>query len=339
MRAFLSGKLDLSRAEAVHELIKAQGESARSLALSRLAGAVEQAVRRARDNLADFMAAVSVQINYPEDELDGMVLDPEKLRLAQGQVATLVTSYQSGRLYQEGVRLVLAGRTNAGKSSLFNALVREERAIVSEQHGTTRDWLEAPFLLDDVPVRLFDTAGLREAGDLVEQEGIRRTGQVVQTASVVLYVVDGSLGLEPSEARYIKDLQDRQVPLVLAWNKNDHPKWQAPSGLDSGISWVSVAARNYTGIDRLLEALRVHIVPRGIDVHADVLVDSPRQFMLLNRALEAIDRAVEVHQAALGLDLMAQDVQEALDALGEISGEIYTDDILDRVFSGFCLGK
>ena len=168
LRAFLNGKLDLTRAEAVQEIVSARSRIGQSLALHRLGGAVVNRINGLKTELVRLMAMVSIQLDYPDDEIDAITLPPETIAAIGEGLARLAATYSIGRSYQQGVRITLAGRTNAGKSSLFNALVREERAMVSEIHGTTRDYLEAPFVILGIPVRLFDTAGLREVEEVLE---------------------------------------------------------------------------------------------------------------------------------------------------------------------------
>lgn len=343
LRAFLNGKMDLSRAEAVHEMVSAQTRAAQSQALKRLEGGVERAVNRFKDQLVDLMALISAQLDYPEEEVEETSLDPGLVRELRAGLDRLAATYSSGRLYQAGVRVALAGRTNAGKSSLFNALVREERAIVSDIHGTTRDWLEAPFELKGIPVRLFDTAGLREAQEVIEQEGIRRSGMVIDSASLVLYLVDGCSGLDADEAARIQDFAARGVRVLLLWTKADAPGWQPPPALPWAGALagpvLGLSARDHGDLGRLLGVMEALVRPADGAEEAAVLIDSERQYQLLRQAVAALDHVLEGIEAGLSLDLVGLDVQEALAALGQITGEVRTEDILDRVFSTFCLGK
>jgi tRNA modification GTPase len=192
-RAFLNGRMGLTQAEAVNEIVRAKTDRARGLALQRLGGAIEDRVQKARDALLDLRASLEVLIDYPDEQTDSGV-DTEKLDNAERIVMELVHTYPQGRIYQEGVSVAIAGATNAGKSSLFNLLLRQDRAIVSEIHETTRDWLEGTASIQGIPVRLFDTAGLRAATDALEIQGLKKTHEVIDSADAVLYLVDGTRG-------------------------------------------------------------------------------------------------------------------------------------------------
>ena len=192
-RAFLNGRMDLTRAEAVNEIVRARTDRARSLALQRLSGAIQRKIEAVRDDLLGVQAALEACLDYPEED-HGASVDTEVLDRSAASLEALAQTCARGRLYQEGVSAALAGATNSGKSSLFNQLLRQDRAIVSEVHGTTRDWLEAAIDVEGIPVRLFDTAGTRDTGDPLEREGMRRTAEVLRGADLVVWLVDGTAG-------------------------------------------------------------------------------------------------------------------------------------------------
>ncbi len=343
LRAFLNGKLDLTRAEAIQEIVSSQSRTAQALALHRLGGAVQKKINYFKAELLHFLAAVSLQIDYPEDEVDDLHFDCGRLQLVRSGLETLARTYNTGRVYQQGVRLVLAGRTNAGKSSLFNTLVREERAIVSEIHGTTRDYLEAPFAISGIPVRLFDTAGLREVEEVLEAEGIRRSSQVIDSAALVLYVIDSttvkSEGLFNAEDQgYLASIQARNIPVLVVWNKID-ASGSAPVPENVGLPVLPLSAHTLQGIDELLQMVANRVLPARDAESADVLINSERQYQLLKRAIVAVGQTLDSVEAGVSMDLLALDLQDALAALGEITGEVTSEDILETMFSHFCVGK
>ncbi len=331
-RAFLNGRMDLTRAEAVNEIVRARTDRARGLALQRLSGAVEARVRSARDALIDLRASLEAAIDYPEDGIADDSID-EPLRLALSVLEGLAGTYRQGRLYQEGMSVAITGGTNAGKSSLFNALLRQDRAIVSEIHGTTRDWLEGTASIEGIPVRLIDTAGLRASADLLEEEAMRRTRQVMDSADAVVYVVDGSKGLGAYD-RTVIDGWHGPAPLLRAWNKTD-----LPAALPAPAGFVPVSAATGSGVERIEHAVAEAALGGAPRDAAEPLIDSERQRDLLLRALSALRRFGEARQAGVTPDLLAVDVADALDALGEITGAVTSAEILERMFSRFCVGK
>jgi tRNA modification GTPase len=331
-RAFLNGRMDLTRAEAVNEIVRARTDRARALALERLGGAIETRVRAARDALVGLRASVEVMIDYPDDEpshaTDEGALDGA-MRLLEG----LTRSYRQGRIYQEGAAVVIAGATNSGKSSLFNTLLRQERAIVSEIHGTTRDWLEATVSLEGIPVRLFDTAGIRPSLDPLEIEGMRRTEQVIERADALVYMVDGVLGQSSADADFLARHHDG-APVLKVWNKADLPELRAaPDG------FLPASASTGQGLEGLEKEIARAVLGGAATEAGEPLVDSARQRDLLDRSLAALSRFRKARSNGVTPDLLAVDLSEALEALGEITGEVTTAEILERMFADFCVGK
>jgi tRNA modification GTPase len=335
LRAFLKGRLDLTQAEAVNEIVRARTDRARALALRRLAGSIEGRIRLLKDKLLALQAAVEVRLDYPEEELGGEL--GGGLTAVEGledELAELASTYRIGRLYQEGVTAVLAGCTNSGKSTLFNRLLREERAIVSDSPGTTRDYLEGGIELEGVPVRLFDTAGYREGGGPVEREGQRRTDALVEGAQLVLYLVDASAGLQAEDLRFLSQRSGRSG-LIPLWAKADLPA-AGPVPAD----FLAVSAVTGRGIGELVRRMGRFILEGvGPSCGEEAVVDSLRQKELLDRALASYRGFRDGLAAGTSLDLLAVDLREALEALGRITGEVVTQDILEEIFSRFCVGK
>lgn len=337
-RAFLAGKIDLTRAEAVQEIVGSQTFVGHELALQRLAGSVEAAVRGVKDELVQIMAQVAVQIDYPEDETGEIPIDPSAIHRARKRLRELADTYQTGRLYQEGVTIAIAGKTNAGKSSLFNALLREDRAIVSETHGTTRDYISSRIDLQGIPAELYDTAGLRETREAIEEEGIRRTKTLVSGTDLVLYVVDGTVGFTDEDRRALADIPQ---PTIVVWNKVDvDPVQPIPVELSRlGTAVSAVSASEMTGIEKLVATVVETIVPDHPAKSGAAVIDSLRQKNLLEQTITALDHVAQGIESGTAVDLISVDLQEALYSLGEIVGEVTSEEILDAVFSGFCLGK
>jgi tRNA modification GTPase len=332
-RAFLNGRIDLTRAEAVNEIVRARTDRARALALDRLSGAIQRRILEARDALVGVRASLEVMIDYPDDEVQGDALDAPALDHAEALLRGLFSTYRRGRIFQEGVSVALAGATNAGKSSLFNALLRQDRAIVSEIHGTTRDWLEAGLSMCGVPVRLFDTAGLRGAADPLELEAMKRSAEVLRAADAVMYLVDGTVGVAADDAAFMAGWAG-PAPLIPVWNKQDLPSCAAaPDG------YVGLSAATGAGLDALEQAVARAVLGSASTERGEPLIDSERQRDLVGRTLEALARFRAGRARAAAPDLLAVDLADALSALGEITGEVTSAEVLERMFAGFCVGK
>jgi tRNA modification GTPase len=370
LRSFLSGKRDLTEAEAVHEVVTARTRQAHALALHRLSGGLSAVAGKIRSELITLTAEIDIQLDYPEEETGPVAIHRERIVGAREKLQRLSDGYRTGRLYHDGVRVVIAGRTNAGKSSLFNLFIREERAIVSEIHGTTRDYLEVQTEIDGVPVLLFDTAGLRDSGDLLETEGIRRSGMVIDQADLVLYVQDATLPDNSEENAIIHEIA-LGVPVLIVKNKIDllgESSIPVTSGMPESLDVpgkplevpeppsaarqilpeasaesenppVFLSAATGEGFSDLVSAMRSHILPAGSDHNVEVVVESLRQKQLLDRGAEALEEVLHGVDNNVPLDLVRLDLQDALNALGELTGEIYSEEILDAMFSQFCVGK
>lgn len=349
LRAFMAGKVDLTRAEAVHEIVQAQTATSHEMALARLGGSIEAAIEESKQDLVQIMAAVTVQLDYPEEDTGEIIIPPEKISAARTRLQELADTYRTGRLYQEGARVALAGRTNAGKSSLFNAFLKEDRSIVSETHGTTRDYIESHLDLDGIPIHLYDTAGLRTTEESIEGEGIRRTRSVLEGADLVIYVVDSTVGLTEEDTAVIGPNRER---LVVAWNKIDQPgSLPVPGAALSGASGrptpaaelptpaLPISAQTLRGMDQLISHIIGELTPERSYREGSPVIDSLRQKNLLERATAALGEVEAGLAAGYPVDAVSLDLQEAINALGEITGEVTSDDILDAVFGGFCLGK
>jgi tRNA modification GTPase len=337
-RAFLHGKTDLARAEAVQELVRAGSDGARAEALRRLEGGLSRRVGAARALLVELLADVQARLDYGEDEAEAENgFDSGPLRLLRENIASLIESYAAGRLHGEGARVVVAGRPNAGKSSLFNLLLREERAIVGPEPGTTRDWIEARIEIEGMYIRLIDTAGIRDGAGEIEAEGVARSRRLSGEAESVLYVVDGIAGLHVDDEVFFRSRPDA----IRIWNKIDSAHClPAPKG------FVSLSAASGAGLALLLSSIVNQLkedfgggISSSSGSERGVLVASARQKSLLDAALAAIDSCLSEESSGAPLDVMALDLRGAADALGEITGEIASAEVFEAVFSRFCVGK
>ena len=345
-RAYINGKTDLTKAEAVKEIIDSKTDASRGRAAGRLSGNLFAEIDSIKKLIIDTLAAIEVEIEYPEDEETiADSFDSEQLKLAQERLASLVKSWKSEKLYQDGARVVLCGKTNAGKSSLFNALLKEERAIVSDIEGTTRDWLESWASFEGIPVRLFDTAGLRSTSDVIEAEGVERTKDLTVDADVILYLVDSSTGLTEDDKKFI--CEKKEKPIILVWNKCDKASANKTENDNSNEEWksyirseIKLSAKNGSGIGSLISTAK-SILCGGEESDRNAAgLGSQRQRNSVSEALERIQHALTIAQdGSYGLDAVVQDLEDCLDSLGEVTGEVTPDDVLGSVFANFCVGK
>ncbi len=341
-RAFLNGRIDLVQAEAIQEIITARSESALKLALNQLSGKLSEKVQRVRGVLLDLLAVAEAAVDFPEEDLE--ILAPAEMRKRLSEevlspLVELIQASQEGRIYREGLSVVLAGRPNVGKSSLLNALLREERAIVTPIPGTTRDVLEETAHIAGLPVRLIDTAGLRETQDEVEAIGVLKAREKLQAADVVVFVVDGSQSPTEEDRTLYEDLRER--PHVVAVNKIDIASGETLSRWQDFFpeSPVFISAKEGTGLPELSQKIFETVIGKG-PLEPPEVAPNLRQKAALEKSAEAIRRALALLENPEPLpELLALELREALSALSEITGEVTTEDLLDRIFSQFCIGK
>jgi tRNA modification GTPase len=338
-RAFLNGRLDLSQAEAVLDTIRAKSAAGLVAAQRQLRGELRREVEGARSALLGLLAQVEAGIDFVEEDI--IFLKQEELTRTIEDVVRIIrrleTSFQEGRLLREGARVVILGCPNVGKSSLLNRLLKEERAIVTSVPGTTRDVIEESIDLDGLHIHLVDTAGLRETEDLVEQEGIKRSRSAEQEADLRLIVVDGSQLLTRDDQELIGKVIG--LPHVVAVNKADLPSVITTEDMPVGAIVCFLSAKSGMGIDRLKAEIRGQLISPGADAAEGVVVSNVRHRMALQRASEALQLALQSVAQNVAGELLAIDVRAAAEALGEITGAITTDEILNRVFAEFCIGK
>ncbi|MCX5892510.1 MAG: tRNA uridine-5-carboxymethylaminomethyl(34) synthesis GTPase MnmE [Deltaproteobacteria bacterium] len=342
LRAFLSGRLDLTQAEAVLEVIRARTAAALRVAEGHLQGSLGQGLVRLREALLDWLARVEAALDFPEEaeELAPATLD-EGLAAQMARLSDLAATYDAGRLLREGLLTVIAGRPNAGKSSLLNRLLDQDRAMVTEIPGTTRDLIEETITLGGVLIRLSDTAGLRPARDRLEELGIQRTRDRLAQADLVLYLVDGSEPFSPEDREALKELTGRRGLAVL--NKVDlPPAFDATElGKVTAFPLVRISARTGEGIAALKQAMVDLALGGGLKLNGE-MVTQARHYQLLESCLSSLSRARALLASGVpapAWELVALELQEAIRELGEITGQEVGDDILERIFGEFCLGK
>ncbi len=343
-RAFLNGRMDLAQAEAVCDQIRARTESAQRLALRQREGALSREVGRIRSELVGALAAVEVTIDF-SDEVGDLDYSAMSGRLAaiRADLERLLATAARGRVYREGVRLAIVGRPNVGKSSLLNALLRQERAIVTPIPGTTRDVIEETANIRGIPIAAVDTAGLRETDDPVEQIGVERARQAIESASLLLFVLDASTGWTPEDARILDQIDGR--PAIWVTNKKDLAERKALIRMHATISRLTrgslnlpVSATTGEGIEDLERAIE-HVILGGTGQEESIVVSNVRHARALEAALDSVREAERTAAAGMAPDFISIDLRAALDALGQITGETATEEIIHRIFHDFCVGK
>lgn len=343
-RAFLAGRIDLTQAEAVVDLLQAQTEKSAQLAVQQLQGALYARLEAIREGLIHILALLEVAIDFPDDDIEIVQHDQVLARL-QNQIiaplAQLLAMADQGRIIRDGIKVVLAGQPNVGKSSLLNTLLQEERALVTPLPGTTRDTIEERFTLHGIPVYLIDTAGIRPHEDPVEALGIERARQKLQQADLVLFLVDASAGLGAAEWELYDSLRDK--PHLVVINKRDLASQQRLDDMQGqfpGTPVVTISAKCQEGIQELLEAVYAQVVGAGAEL-CEQLTCAPntRHRAILTQTLTSCRSLEAAIRQGAPVDLLAIEVQTALDHLGDITGLTTADEVLDLVFSQFCIGK
>jgi tRNA modification GTPase len=336
-RAFLNGRIDLAQAEAVMDIIRAKTDLSLRAANEQLLGGLSGDIAALRDRLLSLIAAVEAGIDFPEEDIEtgaGLTLGDEADRLLAA-VDSLLSDYAYGRIVRDGFATAIVGKPNVGKSSLLNALLKQDRAIVTEVPGTTRDVLEEYLNILGVPVKILDTAGIRHSHDLVEQEGVRRSLGAIGSADIVLVVLDGSQPFTDEDRRVMDEVQGKHVLVII--NKSDLPR--KLEQLNQPAAQVSLSCRTGEGLDGLKRALSDQVKQGTISSREHVWAVNQRHKTALDQTRENLQRALESITSGLSPEFIALDLRAALDSLGLIIGATYTEDILERIFNEFCIGK
>ncbi|UCD83672.1 MAG: tRNA uridine-5-carboxymethylaminomethyl(34) synthesis GTPase MnmE [Deltaproteobacteria bacterium] len=340
-RAFLNGRLDLTQAEAVVDLIESRTQKGMSQALGQLKGELSTEIGKIKDDLIELLSSVEAGIDFPEEDLEELSGEMLLSRVdsCSARIQGFLATYEEGRIYREGLCTVIVGRANVGKSSLLNVLLQEKRAIVTEIPGTTRDVIGEIINIKGVPLKVLDTAGLRKATNIVEEEGIKITREKLSEADIVILVLDGNEKLSAEDREIIQELRGKKA--VVAINKIDLPQKLPRSevekeGLEGQI--VEISAKEERGIDKLQEAIFSTAVTQNAE-GPSILINRLRHKIALERAGDSLKKTRESIEKEMSPEFVALDLKLALEHLGEIVGETTTEDILDRIFSDFCIGK
>jgi tRNA modification GTPase trmE len=340
-RAFMNGRIDLSQAEAVMDLIHGKTEKSISLSLDQLRGDLKNKINNFKKSLLDVTAHVNVVLDYPEEGIDDPL--PENLRKNLEKVYEeanlLIESYDKGKKIKEGIKTVIVGKPNVGKSTLLNSLLREERAIVTHIPGTTRDIIEEIINIKGIPLVLTDTAGIRKTDDIVENIGVEKSKQLIEKADLILLVLDASEKLEKEDMEVIEKIKENNKKTIVLLNKIDLERKLDLSSYNLE-NIVEISAKDNIGIEEMEDKIYSYIVEEDVENTSEkLIITNIRHKTALEKTKEAVKNIFETIDTGMPMDLISVDLKEALDSLSEITGEISSEDILEHIFGNFCVGK
>lgn len=339
-RAFLNGRLDLTQAEAVIDLIHGKTDKSISLSLNNLRGDLRDQINHLKKILLDVAAHVNVVLDYPEEGVDEPI--PEHLIIelhnVKDTITKLVESYDKGKMIKEGIKTAIVGKPNVGKSSLLNSILREERAIVTSIAGTTRDTIEEIINIKGIPLIMVDTAGIRKTQDEVENIGVQKSKKMLKEADLVLFVLDSSRDFSDEDREIYDSIQSEKVIGIL--NKIDMEKKLDITNLTKVKKWIEISALENIGIDTLENEIHNFILSENIEDSSEkLIITNIRHKSALEKTKKSIENIFETIDMGYPMDLIAVDLNDALDSLSEVTGEISSEDLLDHIFSNFCVGK
>ena len=341
-RAFLNGRIDLAQAEAIMDLISAKTEKGFDVALNQLEGFLSKEVSKTREKLLGMLAHIQVSIDFSEEDIDEITLDNllENSKEVEKSIRKLLDTSHTGKIIREGLSTVIVGKPNVGKSSLLNALIRESRAIVTDVPGTTRDMIEEHFSVKGIPLRLIDTAGIRETEDIVEKIGVERSKELFNLADLIIVMLDASSNLTKEDLEIIDLIGSRRALIII--NKTDLPQRLDVDEVrdiigDKDIIEISILEN--IGIEKIEEALIDMVYQGEVKAKDSLLVTNMRHKNALERALKSIEDAIKAIKEQLPLDFIEVDIRDTWEALGEITGDAVGEDLLDHIFENFCIGK
>ena len=341
-RAFLNGRLDLSQAEAVMDIIKSKTDKSYEVSLSQLEGSLSHRVKDIGDILLAMIAHVEVSIDFPDHEVDEITYDEMKrdAKIVKLEIEKLIATSHRGKILRDGLNTIILGKPNVGKSSLLNAVLRENRAIVTDIPGTTRDIIEEFINIDGIPLKIVDTAGIRDTEDLVERIGVDRAKDTVESADLIIAVFDASRELSEEDYSIIELIKDKKTIALL--NKTDLDSLYDEEHLKrllNGRQVISSSITSGIGVDILESSIKEMFYSGQVEIDSDIIINNMRHKNQLELALENIDSALNDIESLVPLDCIEVDLRNCWENLGEITGDSVSEDIIDKIFAEFCLGK
>ena len=341
-RAFLNGRIDLSQAESVMDIINAKTDKEAKASVSQLQGNLSNNINDIRRELLDVMADIEASIDYPEYDIEEITANKIRKVLdnVKGKLEKLEKSFESGKILKDGVKTVIVGKPNAGKSSLLNIMLDEERAIVSDYAGTTRDTIEEFIKIQGIPLKIIDTAGIRETEDKIEEIGVKRAINLIQDADLVIAIFDNSKKLDEEDFKIIDLIKNKETIILLnkcdLRQKNDE-MINYMSKLNKTL--INVSMRTKFGINELYDEIVKKFTINEIDIGSETIVTNIRHKNQIHKSLQSVDRAMEILNNNMPVDIVAVEIKQILEDLGSITGDNVSEDIINEIFSKFCLGK
>lgn len=340
-RAFLNGRIDLSQAEAIKDIISAQTSKSFLVAQNQLQGSISNKIKKIRNKVTEDVAKITVAVDFPEEDTPEVTYEElkESMLVCQSEMKQLLQTFETGRLLKEGLKTAIIGKPNVGKSSLLNEILQEQRAIVTDIEGTTRDVIEEMITIDGVPLRIIDTAGIRDTDDIVEQIGVTRSKEIMQQADLVLVLLDLSRPLTEEDAIILEQSKGKKRIILL--NKTDLPSVWNPNEENSirNEMMIQTSMSQKIGIETLKEQIKKLVFQGQVIISNDGMLNNVRHKNSLINAIKSSEDALESIESALPLDILETDFKNCWTYLGEITGETVSEDLLDTIFKNFCIGK
>jgi len=341
-RAFLNGRIDLSQAEAVIDLINSKTDAGSKAALDQLEGKLSRKLKEVREKLIELIAHIEVTVDYPEHDIEEITGDMvyESLKPIRNLICNISNTFENGRMIREGLNVVIVGRPNVGKSSLLNELSGKNKAIVTDIPGTTRDIIEEYININGIPIRLIDTAGIRETEDVVERIGVERAKKAVDEADLIIVMIDADAGIKSEDIEIFNNVRNKRNIVIL--NKIDissNEKIKEIEDYFKEYNLIKVSIKTGSGIDKIEEELTGLFNKGKLRLNDEIILTNIRHKNMIDKCMESIDNAISAYESGMPLDMITIDIKDAAYYLGQITGESVNEQVLNEIFKRFCIGK
>lgn len=341
-RAFLNGRIDLSQAEAVIDLIHSKTDESSKAAIGQLEGKLSRKLKEIREKMIELIAHIEVTVDYPEhdiEEITGQKVYSE-IQVIQEKLLRVIEGFEKGRIIREGINVVIVGRPNVGKSSLLNELSGKNKAIVTDIPGTTRDIIEEYININGIPVKILDTAGIRETSDLVERIGVEKARKAIENADLIIMMLDASAGIQDEDLDILRQIEKKKVIVLI--NKIDLADNKAVEDVKGQLGenlWIETSLKSDTGVEKLCDTISELFLKGEVNPNQEIMVTNVRHKSLIDKAINSIREACTAYEGGMPLDCITIDIKNAAEYLGQITGESVTEDVMKQIFSRFCIGK